>query len=142
MTQQEARQRWIDNLQGFLEEKDIQLPVQEMPTLCELEVAFRRVSIGKAIGIDEVPPDLCHFCPVQLAKICYPMLLKAALFGQEAHEHKGGKLAIAWKKRGDVRDCHTHTDRSSFPVTSAKQFTEHYARNLTICMMLTCKDSS
>jgi len=108
MTHQEARQRWIDNLQGFLEETDIQLPVQEMPTLCELEVAFRRVSIGKAIGIDEVPPELCHFCPVQLAKICYPLLLKAALFGQEAHEHKGGKLAIAWKKRGDVRDCHTH----------------------------------
>jgi hypothetical protein len=108
MTHQEARQRWIDNLQGFLEENDIQLPVQEMPTLCELEVAFRRVSIGKAIGIDEVPPELCHLCPVQLAKICYPLLLKAALFGQEAHEHKGGKLAIAWKKRGDVRDCHTH----------------------------------
>ena len=35
-------------------------------------------------------------------------MLKAALYGQEASEHKGGKLAIAWKHRGDVRDCHTH----------------------------------
>ena len=108
MTHQEARQRWIDNLQGFLEETDIQLPVQEMPTLCELEVAFRRVSIGKAIGIDEVPPELCHFCPVQLAKICYPLLLKAALFGQEAHEHKGGKLAIAWKNE-EMLEIAPHT---------------------------------
>ena len=108
MTHSEARDLWIDNLQGFLKEVDIHLQVQEMPTLCELEAAFRRVPVGKAIGMDEVPPELCHFCPAQLAKICYPLLLKAAVYGQEAHEHKGGQLAIAWKRRGDVRDCQTH----------------------------------
>eukprot|EP00435_Cladocopium_sp_Y103_P048605 s3265_g14.t1 len=38
----------------------------------------------------------------------YPMLLKSFLYGQEAIEHKGGRLAVAWKRRGDVRDCSTH----------------------------------
>ena len=108
MSDQEYRSHWRKGLQHFLQTEAIAIPLQDMPTLCELEVAFRRVQTGKAIGMDQVPPELCRYCPVQLARLCYPILLKAAIHGQEAAEHKGGKLAIAWKNRGDVRDCHTH----------------------------------
>ena len=108
MSQEEYRHHWIQGLAQFLQTKDFDLQIQDMPTLCELEVALRRVQVGKAIGLDEIPPEVCHYCPVQLARLCYPILLKAAIHGQEALEHKGGKMAIAWKNRGDVKDCHTH----------------------------------
>lgn len=108
MTEAQYRNHWLQGLRHFLQTEVADIPIQDMPTLCELEAAFRRVQIGKAIGMDQVPPDLCRYCPVQLARLCYPILLKAAIHGQEAAEHKGGKLAIARKQRGDVRDCHTH----------------------------------
>jgi len=108
MQQEEYRQHWLRGLEQFLQTETFELRIQDMPTLCDLEVAFRRVQVGKAVGLDEVPPEICHYCPVQLARLCYPILLKAAIHGQEAIEHKGGKMAIAWKNRGDVKDCHTH----------------------------------
>ena len=108
MPQTQYRHHWLQGLSHFLQTEAECIPIQDVPSLCELEIALRRVQIGKAIGLDQVPPEICHYCPVQLARLCYPILLKAAIHGQEAAEHKGGKLAIAWKQRGDVRDCHTH----------------------------------
>lgn len=108
MSPTEYRQHWRKGLEEFLQTQTFELQLQEMPTLCDLEAALRRVQVGKAVGMDDVPPELCHYCPVQLARMYYPLLLKAAIHGQEASEHKGGKMAIAWKHRGDVRDCHTH----------------------------------
>ena len=43
-----------------------------------------------------------------MARLTYAILIKVFVYGQEAIEHKGGRLAIAWKHRGDVRDCDTH----------------------------------
>ncbi|CAL1144479.1 unnamed protein product [Cladocopium goreaui] len=108
MTDLQYRDHWLQGLDHFIQTEATNIPIQDMPTLCELETALRRVQIGKAIGMDHVPPEICHYCPVQLARLCYPIMLKAAIHGQEAAEHKGGKLAIAWKQRGDVRDCQTH----------------------------------
>eukprot|EP00435_Cladocopium_sp_Y103_P046037 s104_g13.t1 len=89
------RRHWLEGLTQFLQDVHIALPVQDLPSLYELEKAFRRVSLGKALGQDAIPPELCHYCPAQLAKLSYTMMLKAALYGQEAIEHKGGKLAVA-----------------------------------------------
>ena len=108
MDYHQYRQHWLEGLQQFGNVDAFVLSIQDLPTLTELENAFRRVQPGKAIGLDRVPPELCSACPVLMARHCYSMMMKVALFGQEAMEHKGGKLAIAWKQRGDVRDCHTH----------------------------------
>ena len=102
------RQHWIEGLSHFRAVDALDIPIQSLPTLTELEMAFRRVTPGKAVGLDQIPPELCHHCPVPLAQACYSIMLKVALYGQEAVEHKGGQLAIAWKQKGDVRDCHSH----------------------------------
>ena len=102
------RKHWLQGLRKFRDEAQILLPVQQLPTLTDLEQAFRRVSPGKAIGLDGIPPELCHHQPVPMARCTYAIMLKTALFGQEAFDHKGGKLAIAWKQKGDFRNCCTH----------------------------------
>eukprot|EP00435_Cladocopium_sp_Y103_P045347 s1596_g13.t1 len=104
----EYRQRWVANLSKFRTTEDFCLDVRELPNLVELEAAYRRVSVGKAIGDDRIPPELCRFFASDLARSTYPMLMKLFLHGQEAAEHKGGRLAVAWKHRGDVKDCSTH----------------------------------
>eukprot|EP00435_Cladocopium_sp_Y103_P071932 s558_g38.t1 len=108
MSPESYRTLWWRNLKHFQETGPFSLPLTEVPTLVELEAAFRRVALGKAVGADNIPPELCHYKAVDLARLTYPMLLKIFLFGQEAIEHKGGRLAVAWKHRGDVRDCSTH----------------------------------
>eukprot|EP00435_Cladocopium_sp_Y103_P009314 s83_g2.t1 len=108
LTPVQYRQRWLTNLARFRDTGPFSLPLSEVPSLVELEAAYRRVAIGKAIGEDSIPPEICRYKAVDLARLTYPMLLKVFLFGQEAIEHKGGRLAVAWKHRGDVRDCKTH----------------------------------
>lgn len=79
----EQRALWIDNLQSFCAEA-FDYPLQELPTLFDLECALRRVRQGKATGADEVPSEVCGSHPVAMAGLLYPQLLKLALHGQEA----------------------------------------------------------
>ena len=106
LSRAEYRHQWLAGLRKFGDEAHIVLPIQQLPTLTDLEQAFRRFSPGKAVGLDDIPPELCHHQPISMARCSYA---KAALFGQEAFDHKAGKLAIAWKQKGDVRDCLPYT---------------------------------
>ena len=108
LTHQDYRTIWHANLRKFLANEPFVVAATELPSLVELEAAFRRVSTGKAISLDGIPPELCKAKATDLAKLTYSMLMKVFLHGQEAAEHKGGRLAIAWKNRGDPRDCDTH----------------------------------
>ena len=99
---------YIDNLAKFVQIDSLNVPIQELPSLVELENAFRRVSIGKAVGNDGIPPELCRYKARDLARLSYSLMLKTCLFGQEALEHKGGRLAIAWKHKGDPAECSSH----------------------------------
>ena len=108
MTVEAYKEHWRQGLSQFIKEASINLQVTDIPTLTELEHAFRRVRPGKAVGLDDIPPGLCHHCPASMAKWCYTIMMKAALFGQESSAHKGGQMAVAWKHRGDVRDCTSH----------------------------------
>ena len=99
----EQRTLWIQNLASFRAES-FEHDITLLPSLFDLETAFRRVRQGKAMGDDAVPPEICGGHPVQMAKMTYPQLLKLALHGQEALTHKGGRLAIAHKK-GPTNVC-------------------------------------
>ena len=100
---EEQRTLWIQNLASFRAES-FEHDITLLPSLFDLETAFRRVRQGKAMGDDAVPPEICGGHPVQMAKMTYPQLLKLALHGQEALTHKGGRLAIAHKK-GPTNVC-------------------------------------
>ena len=105
LSSEQYRQRWLSSLRAFCKVESCCVPITDLPSLADVEAAFRRVAVGKAVGEDGMPPELCRYKATELARLCYSMMLKTFLYGQEAAEHKGGRLAVAWKHRGDVRDC-------------------------------------
>lgn len=94
---------WRENLISF-RQTQLHLSVDDLPTLTDLEIAFRRVPKHKASGLDGVPSDLCGCCPRELARQNYGALLKLVLHGQECLSHKGGLLAPAHKGKGPFTD--------------------------------------
>ena len=76
------------------------IPMTEVPTLLDLELAYRRVASRKATGDDAVPGELCRSHPAAMARMAYGPLLKLVCQGQEALIHKGGTLVPVWKQKG------------------------------------------
>ena len=100
----EQRQLWLANLAAYTVDT-LEVDVCDVPSLVELEAAFRRVKKGKASGPDLLPSELFHCFPVEMAKHGYSVLLKIALQAQECLEHKGGTLVPLWKGKGDKSLC-------------------------------------
>ncbi|CAL1149915.1 unnamed protein product [Cladocopium goreaui] len=100
----EQRRLWIQGLKEHTA-NHLDVNVAEIPSLVELEAAFRRVKKGKASGPDQLPSELFHQYPAVLARHCYSVLLKVALQGQECLIHKGGTLVPLWKGKGDQSIC-------------------------------------
>ena len=99
----EQRELWRSNLEQ-LRSFIIDLHITEMPSLAELEHACRHVAAGKASGMDGIPSELLRFCPKDMAKQLYSLLLKVSIQGQEPLEHKGGFLIPIWKGKLN-KDC-------------------------------------
>jgi hypothetical protein len=98
---------WLEDLKKDQTEP-FQLPVTELPTLADLELAYRRVASGKAIGPDRVPGELCHLAPAACARATYSTLWKLLLFGHEALTYKGGLLVQAYKGKGLTTKCSSY----------------------------------
>ena len=96
-------QLWRTNLQKFAR-PHIDQKITGLPTLTDLEMAFRRVPCKKASGLDQLPSELCGACPRELARQNYGALLKLFLHGQETLWHKGGILYPAHKGKGPLCD--------------------------------------
>ena len=105
----DQRSLWIQGLQRFRHDH-LQLSLDDLPSLTDLEIALRRVRKNKAIGLDMIPPELCHACPTILARQLYGALLKLVCHGQEALPHKGGLLTPAFKGKGSP--CEASSYRS------------------------------
>ena len=122
------RQKWITGLRSFLQE-EANIDLKECPSLVELEQAFRRVKAGKAIGLDGVAPEICHANPRELARLSYTQMLKLVCHGQEDLLHKGGTLAVAFKK-GPRDRCHSYR---SLLISSHQGKTIHRALRQKQC---------
>lgn len=103
---EEQRTKWVDGLQCMMQEV-VDMDITVCPNLVEVEQAFRRVKAGKAIGLDGIPPELCHGCPKEAARLSYTQMMKLVCHGQEDLLHKGGSLAVAFK-RGDRDGCSSY----------------------------------
>lgn len=101
------RDDWIKDLQQFMQQ-ELSIGPDDIPTLTDLEYAFRRVRPRKAIGDDQVPPELCHRHPTQLARMTFTQMLKLCTHGQESLQHKGGLLVAAWKRKGPQNLCSSY----------------------------------
>ncbi|CAL1136698.1 unnamed protein product [Cladocopium goreaui] len=82
------RQKWIANLSTF-RRSDVHLCLQDLPSLTDLEQAFRNVKANKATGDDGIPSEICHACPAAMARITYTQLMKLCAHGQEADYYEG-----------------------------------------------------
>ena len=98
LNQQAQRDLWWTGLQQLQATDLSELTLQDLPKLTDLEAAMRRVTPGKAVGDDEVPPEVCRYHAKALAKLVFPGLLKLFLHGQEDLSHKGGRLISAYKR--------------------------------------------
>ena len=107
MQYEDLRKEWRHELRHFMQES-LDLGPADLPTLTDLERAFRRVRPHKAVGEDKIPPELCHSCPVEMARLTYGQLLKLCTHGQEALLHKGGVLVAAWKRKGSQQLCESY----------------------------------
>ena len=104
---QAQRDLWLQGLQQ-LQAKDFEdLQLHDLPKLTDLEAAMRRVTAGKAVGDDGVPPEVCRYHAAPLASLVYPRLLKLFCHGQEDLSHKGGRLITAYK-RGPRNLCSSY----------------------------------
>lgn len=107
MDESQLRLLWKQNLQDYVP-ASLCLQPEDVPTLVDLERAFRRVRPGKAIGADDIPPEVCHSQPKVMARLTYTQMLKLVAHGQEALLHKGGLLVSAWKRKGAQQDCSSY----------------------------------
>eukprot|EP00435_Cladocopium_sp_Y103_P059981 s1266_g21.t1 len=120
------RRLWRSNLSRF-RQPSADISGHEIPSLYDLEAAFRKVQNAKATGQDGVPSELCHSCPVALARIVYTQLLKLCFHGQEALQHKGGQLVMAYKHKGAQNNP---TSYRSLMISS------HIAKTIHRCLRL------
>ena len=104
---EELRNLWCQQLDAFMQQ-ELCLQAGDIPTLTDLERAFRRVKDHKAVGEDLIPPELCQHFPVPLARLAYSQLVKLCTHGQEALLHKGGTLVAAWKRKGPQHRCESY----------------------------------
>ena len=107
MDADQLRAQWLYNLGTFIPDK-LCLQPEDLPTLVDLEQAYRCVKPGKAIGADDIPPELCHAQPALLARLTFTQMLKLTAHGQESLLHKGGQLVSAWKRKGPQSDCSSY----------------------------------
>eukprot|EP00435_Cladocopium_sp_Y103_P067557 s39_g30.t1 len=107
LSDQQLRDQWIANLNSFVHQ-ELVLLAEDIPSLVDLELAYRRVQPGKAVGSDRIPPELCHAQPKHLARLTYTQLVKLVSHGQEALCHKGGQLVAAWKGKGSQAHCEAY----------------------------------
>ena len=98
---------WLDNLERFQQE-GFNIDGEELPSLVELEAAYRRVNPAKATGPDDIHPMVCRAAPHVLARMTYGQLLKLTTHGQEALTHKGGVLHPIWKMKGPRDQCSSY----------------------------------
>ena len=77
----------------------------DIPPMSALEQAIRKLTNGKASGLDGLPAELLKASPRQAARILYPLLLKFCLRLEEAVQRKGGQLISLYKGRGPYDDC-------------------------------------
>ncbi|CAE8732550.1 unnamed protein product [Polarella glacialis] len=76
-----------------------------LPTLTEVEHAIRKVRKGRAVGEDMLPSELFQCNPSVMARLVYPLALKAVALVQPPHQLQGGLLHRLYKGKGVRHDC-------------------------------------
>ena len=101
------REDWITALSTD-DQPQFAVSATSLPTLVDLELAYRKVACGKATGPDRIPGELCHAAPAACARATFASLWKLVLFGHKALCYKGGLLFQAYKGKGQTTRCSSY----------------------------------
>ena len=74
----------------------------DLPTLKDIEDAFRKCKLHTAAGTDKLVPELFHRAPKWFAKWLYPLFMKMAIYASEPVHWKGGILFAVYKSKGET----------------------------------------
>ena len=92
-----------------LEQQDcpecLHLPLQELPTLAEVESLCLAQKARKAAGPDGIPPDLCRYGAVAISQQLHSLICKSFLQGIEPVTFKGGTLCPIFKGKSHLDDA-------------------------------------
>ena len=83
----------------------LHLPLQELPTLAEIEHICLAQKAKKAAGPDGIPADLCKYGAVAIAPQLHSLICKSFLQGVEPAAFKGGILCPIFKGKSHVDDA-------------------------------------
>ena len=71
------------NTSQYLQEREmsraldeLERPIQDMPTLMDIEEACRGVVLAKAAGLDRIFPELFKHASASITRTLYPLYLK------------------------------------------------------------------
>ena len=84
---------------------DLMISPSDLPTLAELETAFRQTMLHRAFGTDQIPAEALHGAPGAAAKALFPVILKCAFRLEEPLHFKGGSLYAVWKGKASPSLC-------------------------------------
>ena len=59
----------------------VSIAITELPSLAELETAYRRVPFGKVVGNDGILPEVYYMKARDLARLTYTILIKVFVYG-------------------------------------------------------------
>ena len=84
------------------------ISIHEVPSIFELERQLRAARTHRAMGLDQLPAELLHGAPRQLAFHLWPWFIKQTLTISECIQHKGGQLVSIYKRKGEIAECSNH----------------------------------
>ena len=87
---------------------ELTIASSDLPTLTELETAFRQTMLHRAFGTDQIPAEALHGAPGAAAKALYPVILKCAFRLEEPLHFKGGSLYAIWKGKASPSLCSSY----------------------------------
>ena len=106
----------FSNEKDTAQERFAQIPLAQIPTILDLEWAFRCMNPKKAPGLDAVGAEIFQQSLPYSTMRVWPLFLKQALRQQWAPEHAGGWMIALFKGKGDKSSTSTHRGIMLEPV--------------------------
>ena len=105
---EQVDQKHFSNEQDATQARFAGVKLSQIPTILDLEWAFRCMNSKKATGVDGIGPELWQGNVVDATVRFFPLFLKTALRQQWVPEHSGGWMIPLFKGRGDPMSMSTH----------------------------------
>ncbi|CAE7754403.1 Pol, partial [Symbiodinium sp. CCMP2456] len=92
----------------IVQDRELEWTMGSLPSIDELEKAYRRAPFNKSAGLDGIPGELLKAAPAALARNSHALMTKTVLTLQQPLQWRGGVLYSAWKRAGNPAMAESH----------------------------------